>query len=179
MRYRARLAAVLWACLIASPGISRASHVHAVDHADARDKHQMENEEMGAGFGSRGEPGKADRVIRITAFDFGYQPDSVTVKRGETVKFVVTNESRLRHELVLGPKSVQMAHDKEMRNMSPAEMAKDMKSDTNGITVPPGQTRTITWTFSSERKRIQFACHVPGHYQAGMHGVIHIDGDAS
>ena len=139
----------------------------------------MENEGMGAGFGSRGDPDNADRVVRITAFDIGYRPASVTVRRGETVKFVVTNKGRLRHELVLGPKSVQIAHDREMRNMTPTEMARDMKEDPNGIVVPPGETRTITWTFSGERKKIQFACHVPGHYQAGMRGVIHIDGGAS
>jgi uncharacterized cupredoxin-like copper-binding protein len=35
--------------------------------------------------------------------------------------------------------------------------------------VEPGKTAELTWTFS-KATRLEFACNIPGHYQAGMKG---------
>jgi len=39
------------------------------------------------------------------------------------------------------------------------------------VHVPPGETRDVTWSFSGPRLPT-FACHVPGHWKAGMQGGV-------
>ncbi|WP_312933939.1 cupredoxin domain-containing protein [Pseudomonas sp.] len=44
----------------------------------------------------------------------------------------------------------------------------------NTVLVQPGQRAELTWTFSASAP-IEFACNVPGHYQAGMVGPLTIE----
>ncbi|MGH8127206.1 MAG: cupredoxin domain-containing protein [Gammaproteobacteria bacterium] len=138
-----------------------------------------------------GHPGKAsavDRTIHIKAEDsMRFVPAKLTVKAGETVKFVITNVGKLKHELVLGPKSEQREHEKEMQEMMHSskmgmmhsgkmqEMHSGkmnmMHSDPNEVTLPPGKTQTLIWTFTKPGT-YQYACHEPGHYAAGMYGTL-------
>lgn len=39
--------------------------------------------------------------------------------------------------------------------------------------VNPGQTQTLLWTFN-RAGRFEFACLLPGHYQAGMVGGLEV-----
>jgi len=41
------------------------------------------------------------------------------------------------------------------------------------VMVAPGKRAELTWTFSQSTP-IEFACNVPGHYQAGMVGKLTI-----
>ena len=150
---------------------TQASCAGAVNHDH---HHGMEHSEAAESYGHPGDPAKADRTIEITAVDIAFVPEAVTVKRGETVKFVVTNTGKLLHELVLGTKEDQAEHNAQMSGLSPEEMAQHMQSEGNGIVVQPSQTREITWTFSTDLEQVQFACHVPGHYEAGMSGLAEI-----
>ena len=43
--------------------------------------------------------------------------------------------------------------------------------DPNGITVKPGQTQDLTWTFG-RAQQLEFDCNIPGHYESGMKGTI-------
>ena len=107
-------------------------------------------------------------VIHIRALDtLRFDPARVVVSRGETVKFVVTNVGKLAHEFVIGDAAEQAAHEKEMQAMP----GKSMKHDVNGISLPPGQTRTLVWTFTRDGT-VEYACHIPGHFAAGMVGKI-------
>ncbi|MNC74234.1 Copper binding protein, plastocyanin/azurin family [compost metagenome] len=61
-----------------------------------------------------------------------------------------------------------------MADMDHGAMGHDTKSgmkhdDPNSVLVEPGKTAELTWTFS-KATRLEFACNVPGHYQAGMKG---------
>ena len=42
-------------------------------------------------IGEKGGPKNIDRVIKIKMYDNYYEPNSITVKKGETIKFVITN----------------------------------------------------------------------------------------
>jgi uncharacterized cupredoxin-like copper-binding protein len=42
------------------------------------------------------------------------------------------------------------------------------------VLVQPGQRAELTWTFRKSAP-IEFACNVPGHYQAGMVGPLTIE----
>jgi len=47
-----------------------------------------------------------------------------------------------------------------------------MHNDPNSILLEPGKTGEVIWKFSNASK-IEFACNVPGHYDAGMMGKFH------
>ncbi len=119
-------------------------------------------------FGHPGDAKRVDRVIKITANEFSFMPSSLTVKAGETIKFVVTNAGKIKHEFVLGTKSEQREHDKEMQAMPHMKM-----DDPNGISIPKGETASLIWTFTKPMV-IQYACHEPGHYAAGMYGELSV-----
>ena len=114
-----------------------------------------------------GEPGHTpDRTVAITAIDLRFIPDSVDVREGETIRFVVTNRGVLSHELVIGDAAFEAQHQREMAQMP------DMKMDeANELSLQPGQTKTLTWRFTRAGE-LQFACDLPGH--AGMVGHLHV-----
>lgn len=113
---------------------------------------------------------RTDAVIRIDAEDIRFVPTTVTVRKGETVAFEVHDTGKLAHEFVLGDAREQLEHEKEMEAMPGMPM-----HDPNGISLRPGQTRILRWTFT-RAGTIEYACHVPGHFAAGMKGTIHITG---
>lgn len=117
-------------------------------------------------FGHPGAPGAHVRVIHIQALDLSFEPKSITVQRGETVKFVITNKSPVTHEFVIGDPVLQTEHEKEMQTMPGMPM-----HDVNGVALPPGLTRELVWTFTRDGV-VEYACHVPGHFAAGMVGKI-------
>lgn len=113
---------------------------------------------------------KVDRTIQITTFDIRFDKSKLHVQAGETIRFVVTNKGKLPHEVIIGDASEQAEHEKEMQQMA----GMDMPDEPNGITLKPGQTKSLIWTFD-QKGEIEFACHVPGHYAAGMVGKIVVD----
>jgi uncharacterized cupredoxin-like copper-binding protein len=48
-------------------------------------------------------------------------------------------------------------------------MGHGMHSDPNSVLLEPGQSGEVVWTFPRDGE-IEFACNVPGHYEAGMQG---------
>lgn len=116
-----------------------------------------------------GEPGRAaDRTIAITITNTHYRPDAVAIRRGETVRFVVTNRGKVTHEFVIGDSAFQARHQWEMAQMPGMTM-----NEPNELTLPPGQTRSLAWRFS-RAGAFFYECDFPGHAQAGMVGHIHV-----
>ncbi|HBA72015.1 MAG: hypothetical protein A2X82_11970 [Geobacteraceae bacterium GWC2_55_20] len=119
-----------------------------------------------------GQPGKAkniSRTITITMFDtMRYSPASISVKQGETVKFIVKNSGKTKHELVLGTEKELKEHYELMKKNPEMEHA-----DENMLTVQPGESGEIIWHFTKAGK-IDFACLLPGHYDAGMKGTVRV-----
>ena len=113
-----------------------------------------------------GQPGKADQVqrtIEVKALDtMRYDPQTFTVKAGETIRFVVTNVGRLKHEFVIGDPAEQRAHAEMMKKMPGM-----VHEDPNALSLEPGETKTLIWQFG-QAGVVEVACHVPGHYEAGM-----------
>lgn len=138
-------------------------------HSEAAAGH---HDDAAPGFGHPAKPEQADRTIEIEAVDLAFKPVSIEVKKGETIKFVVANTGNLEHEFVLGTASEQKEHAKEMQAMQ-GSTGMAHHSDSNAITIPAGETKTLTWTFT-QAMPVEFACHIPGHYEAGMHGDIQV-----
>lgn len=119
-----------------------------------------------------GEPGRAAAVSRVVEVQAGdnmrYTPASIAVKRGETVKFVVKNTGKLPHELVLGDARSLKEHAELMRRHPDME-----HDDPNAAKVAPGGTGELIWKFT-RAGTVEFACLIPGHYEAGMKGNIRV-----
>lgn len=139
-----------------------------------------------------GKPAKASaasRTIEVVMHDNYYTPESIEVKAGETVRFVVRNEGELVHEFNIGTPEMHAAHSDEMQMMvdhgvleynrinrdaakaMQAAMGHGLHDDPNSALLEPGGTGEIVWSFPSDGT-IEFACNVPGHYDAGMSGAI-------
>ncbi len=118
-----------------------------------------------------GDEAKADRTVEITmSDDLKFEPATVSVKRGETVAYKVVNPSKIDHEFTVGDAAFQEAHDTEMKTR-PSGIT--MANEAMSIALPPGQTKTITFTFPTSG-RLVYGCHEPGHYSAGMKGEIKV-----
>jgi uncharacterized cupredoxin-like copper-binding protein len=128
----------------------------------------------GWSFGRPGIAKDVTRTIRIEADEYSFDPAAISVRVGETIKFVVVNNGKLMHELTIGDAAEQEAHQQSMSKMS------DMKHDegtqqmpANSLHIPPGQTRELTWMFSKDGKLI-IACNYPGHSVLGMVGSLEV-----
>jgi uncharacterized cupredoxin-like copper-binding protein len=109
----------------------------------------------------------APRTVDIGMFDsMRFSPGVLTVARGETIRFIVRNVGKLRHEIVIGtPEEIAhhrhaMLNDPGMAHASP-----------NMAHVAPGKREQMTWRFGIPGQ-LEFACLLPGHYEAGMRGTI-------
>lgn len=101
------------------------------------------------------------RSVRITADDgLSFFPNVITVAEGETVTFAITNTGKANHEFMLGPAADAMA-DKE----GTPEVAD----------ITAGTTKSLIFTFDRPGP-YAFACHEPGHFEAGMLGYIVVIG---
>lgn len=134
----------------------------------------------GTEIGRPGDPNEVSRTIEIVATDNAFDHKRIEVKEGETVRFVIRNGGELLHEFSIGTRAMQRAHQQEMMAMMQRDMfdgvsmAEPMThDDPNSVMLQPGETKELTWTFSSDTA-LEFGCNVPGHYQAGMKGRIAI-----
>jgi len=118
-------------------------------------------------FGRQGDPKKVSRTIKVDMADsMRFSPSNVTVKRGETVKFVIHNDGKLLHEMVLGTVEALEHHAALMKRFPNME-----HSDPNTAHVKPGSAGEIVWQFTKAGD-FRFACLQPGHYEAGMVGKV-------
>ena len=121
-------------------------------------------------YGAPSEAAQVSRVIEVQAADnMRYTPAAITVRRGETVKFVVKNTGKLPHEFVLGNAQSLKEHAETMRRYPDME-----HDDPNMVKMAPGGTGNLIWKFT-RAGTVEFACLIPGHYEAGMKGRIRVN----
>ncbi|MHB8666040.1 MAG: cupredoxin domain-containing protein [Burkholderiales bacterium] len=117
--------------------------------------------------GKPGDPKRASRAIRVAmSDDMRFTPADIDVKRGETIRFVVSNTGRIRHEMVIGSMAELKEHAEMMRKMPGM-----LHADPNMVSVEPGETGELVWHFTKART-FDFACLQPGHFEAGMMGTV-------
>jgi uncharacterized cupredoxin-like copper-binding protein len=136
------------------------------------------------------------REIIVEMFDsMRYSPADWQVAQGETVRFKIINRGLVRHEFVLGTASELENHAAAMlregadhhgahggghggthgANHGANQGAN--RSDDDGaragtaIAVEPGQSAQLRWTFT-QAGQFGIGCFEPGHYQAGMRGMV-------
>ena len=118
-------------------------------------------------FGRAGDPKAVKRTMKIAMGDaMRFSPATLSIKRGETVRFIVRNDGKLLHEMVLGTPEELAKHAELMRKFP------DMEHDEpHMVHVKPGRSEELVWQFNRPGE-FRFACLLPGHYEAGMTGTI-------
>ncbi len=136
------------------------------DHGKKEEQHA---DGHAAALGKPGDPGKVNRDVTVEMNDtMRFKPDSIRVKRGETIRFVVRNTGKVKHEMVLGTIKELKEHAELMRKFPEMEHV-----DPNQVSVEPGKTGELVWQFT-KAGTFDFACLVPGHFEAGMVGKVRV-----
>jgi uncharacterized cupredoxin-like copper-binding protein len=147
--------------------VSASVFAHGDKHADQGKKEAKAISTEEKDFGREGDPKKATRAVRIDMSDkMRFSPASLTVKQGETVKFVVRNSGKTMHEMVIGTAKELKDHAEIMKKHPTMEHEEPYMAH-----VPPGKTETIVWHFTRAGE-FKYGCLIPGHFEAGMVGKI-------
>jgi uncharacterized cupredoxin-like copper-binding protein len=104
-------------------------------------------------------PATAPVCVRVVEGDFTVRPQRTSFRVGETYVFAVGNAGQEVHEFVIEPAG------KDDEPLKAEVNGKEQESEVEDLA--PGETGELEWTFT-EPGRYQFACHIPGHYEAGM-----------
>ncbi len=135
------------------------------DHKKKAGKVTLEQKD----WGIAGEAKAVRRTIGISMSDtMRFSPDRIEVKQGEVVKFVMKNNGKILHELVIGTKKVLEEHAALMVKFPTMEHDEPYMAH-----VKPGATGEMIWKFNRAGE-FDFACLINGHYQAGMVGKIKV-----
>ena len=153
--------------LIAACGVELA---HGDDEHGKKRSASTEQSHASA-LGRPGDPKKVSRSVEVTMSDaMRFTPATVAARRNETIRFVLRNEGKLKHEMVLGTIKELKEHATLMLKFPEMEHA-----DPNQTSVGPGQTGELIWQFTKAGS-FDFACLQAGHYEAGMKGQVRVAG---
>ncbi|MEK7346803.1 MAG: cupredoxin family protein [Pseudomonadota bacterium] len=161
-----------WTFLLLSAGLLAlpAAHAHApsahqAHHAQAEATEQVAAEQKD--WGMAGDPKKVQRTIEIRMTDnMRFTPRQLNIRLGETVRLVAVNAGQVLHEIVLGTPQELKAHAEMMKKHPGMEHDEPYMAHVNA-----GQKGAIVWTFN-RAGTFEFACLIPGHFEAGMIGRI-------
>lgn len=104
----------------------------------------------------------AVQTVVLTAHHSHFSPEVVAVRPGTTVRFVVRNLDPIAHELIVGDVAVQDRHEHGTEAHHGARPGE--------VSVPAGATVVTEYTVPPGD--VLFGCHLPGHWDYGMRGVL-------
>lgn len=120
--------------------------------------------------GEPGNPKSASRVVEVVMQESDgkmiFVPKRIEVRLGEQIRFVLKNHGVLEHEFMLATVKENAKHAEKMLKFPDME-----HDDPNGKRLKPNDKNEILWRFT-KRGEFEFACLIPGHYQAGMFGRV-------
>ncbi len=95
-----------------------------------------------------------------------FVPDRVEVRKGEQIRFELSNDGMINHEFVLGTRKDIDEHAREMKKHPDME-----HDDAHSRTLGMYGTDELIWRFTKPG-RFVYACLIPGHLEKGMTGII-------
>lgn len=112
------------------------------------------------------------RVVDVTINHSKFDTSRIEVDAGETITFVIHNDDPIDHEFIIGDEKTQRVHEvgsEAHHGAIPTE-----------ISIPAGETRETTVEFEDAEALVTadpllFGCHLPGHYDFGMRGIIEVN----
>ena len=130
------------------------------------------NHAGGHGGSPIGQPGVAATVTHTMEVDAAdsmrFTPSDVSVKKGETIRFVIKNSGKVPHEFSLGTEKELKEHYEVMKKFPNME-----HEEANKISLKPGKQGEVIWRFT-KAGAVNFACLHVGHYDAGMKGQVKV-----
>ena len=131
-------------------------------------------------------PAPAGRVIELTMQTIAFEPNALTLKAGEHVTIRFLNRASGEHEFMAGRSAKPgaggfqedlLAGIKVDTKGSTAVMSAmpEMSHAGFGLRVSAGQTAEASFEVPLLAGTYEFGCFVPGHYEAGMKGVLVIN----
>ncbi|HSM70136.1 MAG TPA: cupredoxin domain-containing protein [Anaerolineales bacterium] len=107
--------------------------------------------------------------VTVTLTDFGFEASRYEFEAGQTYTFIITNEGAIPHEFVIAEPITEDAHHEE-GEMEHEGLVVEVEEDE----LPQGATVRVEVTFPSPApdEPLEFACHIEGHYEAGMKAPI-------
>jgi uncharacterized cupredoxin-like copper-binding protein len=110
-----------------------------------------------------------ERTVVVTMHHSRFEPATIRVEAGRRVRFVLRNTDPIDHEFILGDDAVQRRHEQGRERHHHGEVPGERS-------VGAGQEATTTYAFPAglDGRELEFACHLPGHYAYGMHGVVRV-----
>jgi uncharacterized cupredoxin-like copper-binding protein len=147
----------------AGPAFAHGPQGHGTHHGHAAGPVVKEQKP----WGIAGDAKDVSRTIEIRMTDdMRFAPSQITVRQGETVRLVAVNAGRVLHEIVIGTPEELATHAELMKKHPNMEHDEPYMAH-----VDPGQRGAIVWTFNRPGS-FEFACLIPGHFEAGMKGRI-------
>ncbi len=120
-------------------------------------------------WGIAAEPKAAKRTVEIRMTDdMKFTPSHIDVLEGETLRLRAVNRGKVMHEIVIGTREELAAHAEMMKNHPGMEHDEPYMAH-----VSPSQRGDIVWTFNRSGD-FEFACLIPGHFEAGMRGTVRV-----
>ena len=159
---------VAWQWLDRHPQFASSGHDHAASSTEA--------DHASHGAVTSLNAMTVDRVVEIRmSDDMRFSPNTLNIQTGETIRFLVHNDGKTLHEMVLGSEAEILDHAKSMQSD-----AHHAHSHAGGVAVQvaPGGSKELIVQFTQPGS-IQMACLVPGHYEAGMRGSINVHNQTS
>ena len=155
----------MFLCAAASPVAAHGEEPHGRKSAKASPKEQTP-------WGIAGDGDDVAQTVEIRMADtMRFTPDRLTLRVGQTVRFVMVNEGKLMHELVIGTKPVLDQHAALMRKHPTMEHDEPYMAH-----VAPGRHGEIVWKFNRAGE-FDFGCLIAGHYESGMVGKVTVVGE--
>ncbi|MGH9186701.1 MAG: plastocyanin/azurin family copper-binding protein [Acidimicrobiales bacterium] len=107
--------------------------------------------------------GPGDVVVELRIHHSRFEPEKVKVRLGTEVHFVLVNDDPINHELIVGDDDVHRRHENGTEPYHPPRPGE--------VSVGPNDTAETTFAFD-ELGEVEFACHLPSHYDYGMRGTV-------
>lgn len=147
---------------IAPAAVAQAEPAHSHSDGDSHDD--------SLAFGEPGDPRKPSRTIAIIIDEVDgkmlFLPSKIAVKKGEQIRFRLTNRGLLAHEISLSTAEANLRRARQMENNGGRP-----RIDRRARRLQPGKSGQLLWKFS-KTGTFDFSCLVPGHRRAGMFGTV-------
>jgi uncharacterized cupredoxin-like copper-binding protein len=102
-------------------------------------------------------------TVQVSIHYSKFSLDTLRVRPGTTVRFVVVNHDPIAHEFIVGDAAVHRLHEQGNEAAHPPVPGE--------VSVPPLESELTFYRFE-QPGRYEFACHLPGHLAFGMRGWV-------